>query len=100
MALKRKDAPALRAGGSDASAGQAGRTRGTGADPYEVKGKRATAKQRSTIDGCLSQAQEDHCSRRVMIAIVMCITQESEAGELAGTMTGNDDVGIYQQGRN
>jgi hypothetical protein len=87
-------------GRSSAGAGDAGRPRGAGSGIYKVKGKRATAKQRETIDGCLAQAQEDNASRRVMIATVMCITQESNAGELASTMTGNDDVGIFQQGRN
>lgn len=93
MPVKRPDAPAKRT--------PKGKTeQGTGSGEYKVKGKRATAKQRETIDGVLGQAKEDNASRRVMIAAVMCITQESGAGELANVMTGNDDVGIYQQGRN
>jgi hypothetical protein len=93
MALARTAAPAKRK--------PTGTTeRGTGSGEYKVKGRRATKKQRDTIDGCLRQAQEDRASRRVMIATVMCITQESGAGELANVMTGNDDVGIFQQGRN
>jgi len=87
-------------GTSSAGSGDAGRPRGTGSSDYTVKGKRATAKQRDVIDGCLAQASEDNASRRVMIAVIMCITQESNAGELASVMTGNDDVGIFQQGRN
>ena len=35
-----------------------------------------------------------------MIATIMCITQESGAGRLANVMTGDDDGGIFQQGRN
>jgi hypothetical protein len=100
MALQRRNSPATRSASSEATAGDAGRPRGTGSADYKVKGKRATAKQRETIDGCLAQAQEDGASRRVMIATVMTITQESNAGELASVMTGNDDVGIFQQGRN
>jgi hypothetical protein len=73
--------------------------RGTGADTYTVKGKRATARQRDTIDGVLEQAHSDNASRRVMIATVMAITQESVAGDQQ-TTTGNDDSGIFQQGRN
>lgn len=70
-----------------------------GGSAYQVKGKRASAKQRSVIDGCLAQAQDDKASRRVMVAVVMAITQESVAGEEVGK-TGNDDTGILQQGRN
>lgn len=75
-------------------------SRGTGTGTYKVNGKRATAKQRRVIDGVLHRCEKDGCSRRVMIATIMCITDESGAGELAGVMTGNDDVGIFQQGRN
>jgi hypothetical protein len=75
-------------------------TRGTGSGEYTVKGKRATATQRKWIDGCLAQAAEDKASRRVMIATIMTITQESNAGEQVNVMTGNDDVGGFQQGRN
>src|SRR3954470_4091447 len=92
MALARTHAPAKRTSGKS--------TRGTGSGEYKVKGHRANAEQRRTIDGVLGQARDDKASRRVMIAAIMCITQESEAGRLATTMTGNDDVGIYQQGRN
>lgn len=91
MALKRPDAPAKRS--KDAV------KKGTGADDYKVKGSRATAKQRETIDGVLTQCADDKASRRVMVAAIMCITQESVAGD-DQSQTGNDDVGIYQQGRN
>lgn len=93
MTLARKEAPASRSseGSTDT---------GLGSAEIKVKGKRATKKQRDTIEGCLNQAADDSASQRVMVAIVMCITQESGAGQLAGVMTGDDDVGIYQQGRN
>jgi hypothetical protein len=91
--LKQREAPATRKPTGTVK-------RGTGANEYKVKGHRASAKQRQVIEGCLGQAKEDNASRRVMIGVVMCITQESGAGELANVMTGNDDVGIYQQGRN
>jgi hypothetical protein len=90
--LKRAHTAARRTSGSS--------KRGTGSGEYQVKGRRATSLQRRIIDGCLQQAADDKASRRVMIAVVMCITQESGAGELMNVMTGNDDVGIYQQGRN
>jgi len=70
-----------------------------GGGEYKVKGKRATAKQRDVIEGVLSQASDDNASTRVMVACIMCITQESVAGEQV-QMTGNDDTGIFQQGRN
>lgn len=99
MALTRPQAPATRKGGSDAKSGEAGRPRGTGSSEFKVMGKRATAKQRETIDGVLSQCQEDNASKRVMIAAIMAITQESGAGANQ-KQTGDDDVGIFQQGRN
>jgi hypothetical protein len=71
-----------------------------GSEGLTVWGQRATAKQRAVIDGCLSRCKKDGCSRRVMIADIMCITQESNAGEKASVTTGDDDTGIYQQGRN
>lgn len=68
--------------GSAATAGQAGRPRGTGSsDGIKVKGKRATARQRSVIDGALAEADQLNASRRVMVALVMALTQESRCGE-------------------
>lgn len=75
MTLTRQSSPASRSS-SDASSGQS-----FGSADVTVKGKRATKRQRDTIDGCLQQAAEDNASRRLMIAIVMCITQESGCGE-------------------
>lgn len=91
MALTRTHAPAAHTPTGETS---------RGGGEYQIGGRRATAEQRRTIDGCLAQAQEDRASRRVMVAVVMTIIQESQAGKLATTMTGNDDVGIFQQGRN
>lgn len=65
-----------------------------------VKGRPASALQRNVIAGCLAEAERLGASAKVMTAVVMCIIQESGAGELAGIQTGNDDVGIFQQGRN
>jgi hypothetical protein len=77
-----------------------GHRKGLGAGTaITVKGRRATAKQRRTIDQCLAEADSLGASRRVLIAVVMTITQESRAGEDV-QQTGNDDTGIYQQGRN
>lgn len=85
---------------TSSTVGQAGRASGLGSQAITVKGKPASALQRDVIEGCLAQAQQDGASRRVMIAVVMAITQESDAGVLANVTTGNDDTGIYQQGRN
>lgn len=82
MTLARDTASARRSGGSTASSGQAGRPRGVGSAEIKVKGHRATAKQRATIDGVLTEAQQEGASRRLMIAAIMCITQESGAGVL------------------
>lgn len=65
-----------------------------------VKGRPATAQQRRIIDGCLREADRLGASAFVLGAVVMAITQESDAGALASVQTGNDDVGIFQQGRN
>jgi hypothetical protein len=92
VALTRTQAPAKRKPRGEAK-------RGTGSGEYKVKGKRATAKQREVIDGGLEQAREDKASRRVMIAVVMAMTQESRCGEDMQT-TGDDDTGILQQGKN
>jgi hypothetical protein len=92
VTLTRQESPATRSSDETTSPG-------LGSADIKVKGKRATAKQRETIDGVLTQAQEDNASKRVMQAAIMTITQESRAGEDV-QKTGNDDTGIYQQGRN
>ena len=64
-----------------------------------VKGKPASAAQRKRMDGILAEAASLGASEDVMAACLACATQESVMGEAQG-MTGNDDVGIFQQGRN
>lgn len=65
-----------------------------------VKGRPATAFQARIIQGCLAEAAALSASEFVMVCVVAAITQESTAGAAINVQTGNDDVGIYQQGRN
>jgi hypothetical protein len=65
-----------------------------------VKGKRATAKQRRVLAGVVAECDALGASTGVTVAAVCAVIQESTAGEQAGVMTGNDDVGVLQQGRN
>lgn len=84
------------------AAGSAPDRRGTGgapADAFKVKGKAATSRQREVIDGILTRARKLGASRRVMVGCLMAATQESVMG-LEQAQTGNDDTGIFQQGRN
>lgn len=93
MAIKRKTTS--RAGTKKDTVGK-----GLGsASTITVKHKRATAKQRRVIDQSLAEAHDLGAARRVMVAVVMALTQESVAGANIKT-TGNDDTGLYQQGRN
>lgn len=46
----------------------------------EVKGSRANAAQMKTIDAVLAEAFRLGCSAEVMVACIMCITQETEGG--------------------
>lgn len=63
-----------------------------------VKGEKATAVQRRTIEACLQTALELGCSRLVMIAVIMCITQESSATPINhGDAAGPDSRGPFQQ---
>jgi hypothetical protein len=64
-----------------------------------VKGKAASPAQRRRMAGILNEARRLGASELVMAACLACATQESVMGEKAGK-TGNDDVGLYQQGRN
>jgi hypothetical protein len=64
-----------------------------------VKGRPASAAQRKRMDGILAEAASLGASEDVMAACLACATQESVMGENAGT-TGNDDMGLMQQGRN
>lgn len=83
---------------SNVKRGEPGRRQGPGDATIKVKGQRATDRQRQIITDCLQEASRLGCSRRVMIAVVMAVTQESNAG-LATGKTGNDDIGLFQQGR-
>ena len=67
-------------------------------DEVTVKGTTATKKQKEVIGACLAEANRLKCSERVMVAVVMCLIQESLAGANV-SKTGNDDVGFFQQGR-
>jgi hypothetical protein len=83
-----------------AKRGEPGRKKGTGdTGPVTVKGAPATAAQRTVINQALTQAEQDGASRRVMIALIMALTQESRMGADM-RKTGNDDTGLLQQGRN
>lgn len=64
-----------------------------------VKGAKATPAQRRRMVGILNEARRLGASNLVMAACIACATQESVMGASAGT-TGNDDTGLYQQGRN
>lgn len=64
-----------------------------------VKGKKVTPAQRRRMAGILNEARRLGASNLVMAACIACATQESVMGASAGT-TGNDDTGLYQQGRN
>lgn len=79
--------------------GSPGRPSGLGDAAITVKGKRATAKQRTVLAAVLREAKDQNSSRRVMVATVMCVTQESNAGvdDLHGG--GTDDIGPFNQGR-
>lgn len=88
MPLKQKEAPAKR---------KTERVkRGLGSASITVKHVRATARQRGVIDTVLGRCQEDGAARRVMIATIMCITQEANAGE--GMATTGSYIGLYGQG--
>ena len=76
------------------SSGAAGRPKGVGNAEIQVKGQRATADQRAVIDGALKECQSERASRRVMIAAVMTMTQESSCTTKA---TNGEHVGPYQQ---
>lgn len=90
MALRRVEAPAKRTASASSKSGDAARSRGLGASSgITVKHKRATNRQRNVLDECLTQAKQDGAGRRVMIAVVMALTQESRCGE--------DSSNLFQQ---
>lgn len=81
--------------------GNPGAPSGFGSARITVKGQPATAAQRACISACLAEAKRLGASRRVMVAVVMCITQESNAGDprytTRGDAAGPDSRGPYQQ---
>jgi hypothetical protein len=82
-----------------ASTGGSSRSSGTFKRQITVKRVPATGTQRRVIDEALAEASGLGASRRLQIAVVMALTQESRAGEETQT-TGNDDASYLQQGRN
>lgn len=91
--------PAARVTRQQPAAGHAGRKRGTGASTaITVKGRRADAEQRTVIDQALTEAHDLGGSRRLLIAVVMCMTQESSCRRLGhGDAAGPDSRGPFQQ---
>lgn len=66
-----------------------------------VKGEKASRDQIKVIDACLAEAQKLGAGRGVLVAVVACITQESNAGDPKyrgrGDSAGPDSRGDYQQ---
>lgn len=66
-----------------------------------VKGVTASKAQRNGIAACLAEAHKKGASDRVLIAIVMCVTQESNGCDPKershGDTAGPDSLGDYQQ---
>lgn len=72
--------------------------RGTSRGDYKVKGEEADEQQRRAINAILTECRRLNCSRRVMIATIMCATQESVIRpERRGDAVGPDSRGYYQQ---
>jgi hypothetical protein len=63
-----------------------------------VKNVKASSSQLRAIVGILEECRRQGCSPRVTIAALMAATQESGMTLSAGT-TGDDDTGLFQQGR-
>lgn len=102
MALTRERTRTTTSSSTDADRGEAGRSSGTGEGvAITVKGQRATAAQRATINACLAEGDRLGCSKRVLVAIVMAITQESGAGDprytRSGDAAGPDSRGPFHQ---
>ncbi len=71
---------------------------GDAASKIKVKRQTANSTQLQTINAALSEAQELGASERVMVAVVMTITQESNAGMVMGGNSIAPDVrGAFQQ---
>jgi len=94
----RERLPKAPAAKSSGTRGSASTSRGFGDTTITVKGVKATAGQRRVLGEGLVEAQSLGASRRVLIAVVMAITEESVASSDPG-VTGDDDTGPLQQGR-
>jgi murein DD-endopeptidase MepM/ murein hydrolase activator NlpD len=65
----------------------------------KVKKVRATQQQLDVAEDILTECSEQKCSEHLMVAAIMTAIQESVLGKNQ-KQTGNDDVGVFQQGRN
>jgi hypothetical protein len=92
------DTTALGGAGGRAGSGSAGW--GSAGGQVKVRRKQAKSFQLKTIDVVLSTAQELGASRRVLIACVMFITQQTNAGEPREKKPrdGADTSGTFRQG--
>ena len=98
MALRQDDRGATRnptasssAAGEPSSSGG-----GFGSATVTIKGRPANSTQRRCLAGVLTAADEVGASRRVHMAVVMCVTQESEAGTLNVSVSGRH-LGPFHQ---
>ncbi|HKV69254.1 MAG TPA: hypothetical protein VJN72_14280 [Gaiellales bacterium] len=103
--LHRKQAVQAQAQTQSAGATPAPDTPSTGGGGFSpnakitVKHVPATAQQKRDIDAILGEAARMGASRNVMIACVMCTTQESAIQPLShGDAARNDTIGYFQQG--
>lgn len=69
---------------------------GLGSGWIEVKGKRANSTQRKTINAVLRAADRRNSPRKLWVVAIMVITQESVAGELTASVSGQH-VGPFHQ---
>lgn len=84
----------------DANGGKDSKEPGIKKDAHlKVKNVRATSRQMDVAEDILTECAAQKCSEHVMVAAIMCAIQESVLGKDT-KLTGNDDVGVFQQGRN
>jgi hypothetical protein len=93
----RLDIPKARRQKERAKAGEPGRKRGVGASSaYTVKGQPADKTQLDTIDDVLDEGASEGAGRRVLVAAIMAITQESVAGKLIVSSSGQHHGAFHQ----
>lgn len=74
---------------------------GPAASKVKVKRRLANSAQLRCLDAVLTEAHRLGASRRVLIAVVMCVTQETNAGlEVGGNSIAPDVRGPFQQRTN